>query len=142
MTSLGELMFDFLLRLEQGNVKLRVLIDLDRTILGLLRRNQSQFALLLGFRKSLLLIAGFQARSLRLNPDLQQVHWIFLRRVELAVPNAAACGHALAVSWKDHRAGSQAVLMFKFPIENIGDDLHIAVRMSWKSRIRSYPILV
>src|ERR1700690_1599472 len=70
------------------------------------------------------------------------MHCIFRGRIELAVTNTAACGHALAIARQNHRACSKAVLMPKLPFEYVGDDFHVTVRMRRKSRVRRDPVLV
>src|SRR5258708_32931519 len=63
-------------------------------------------------------------------------------RIELAVPNAAARRHALAVARQNHRSRSQAVFVLKLAFKNVGDDFHIAMRMRWKAVIGRDPIFV
>src|SRR5437868_11865375 len=56
--------------------------------------------------------------------------------------NAAACGHALAIAGENHRTGSEAVLVFEFAFENVGDDFHVAMRVRGKSSVGRDPIFV
>src|SRR5258708_19636317 len=63
-------------------------------------------------------------------------------RIELAVPNAAARRHALAVARQNHRSRSQAVFVLKLAFKNVGDDFHIAMRMRRKAIVGSDPIFV
>ena len=56
--------------------------------------------------------------------------------------NAAACGHALAIARQNHRPRSQAVFVFQFPLENVGDNFHVAMRMRGKTIVGRDPILV
>ena len=52
-------------------------------------------------------VARLDARDVRLDPDLQEVRPLVRRRVELAVPDAAARAHALHVARRDDRAGAR-----------------------------------
>src|SRR5215469_2744473 len=142
MARLAELVRDFLARLEQRDVELRILVDLHRAVFAVVRRDQPQLAAFLFGRKILLLVAGLVAFLVGQNPDLVQVHWILARRIELAVPDAAAGGHALAIPWPDDLARAQAVLVFQLAFQHIGDDLHVRVWVGGKSAARRDPIFV
>src|SRR5512146_3335919 len=52
-----------------------------------------------------------------------------LRRVELAVTDAGAGGHALHLAGPDDRTGADAVLVLERAFEDVGDDLHVAMAM-------------
>src|SRR5579863_7008131 len=65
-----------------------------------------------------------------------------LRGIELAVAYTAACSHALSISGKNHRAGSEAVFVFELAFKNIRDDFHVAMRMRWKSVVGRNPIFI
>src|SRR6185312_6845009 len=79
--------------------------------------------------KALLLIAGLQPILPRQQPDLQEMDRLRLRGIELAVADAGAGTHALHLARPDHRAGADAVLVLERALENIGDDLHVAMAM-------------
>src|SRR5215831_7127217 len=68
--------------------------------------------------------------------------WISLRGIGLAVPDACPRAHPLAVTWPNYRAISQAVFVFESAFQQIGDDLHIAMRVRGKSMARLYPVLI
>src|SRR5579862_2636637 len=70
------------------------------------------------------------------------MHCIGLRRIELAVANAATRGHALSIAGQNHRTGSETVLVLELAFENVSDDFHVAMRMRRKSIIRRDPVFV
>ena len=49
--------------------------------------------------------------------------------VEFAVGDSGASAHPLNIARSDYRAVTHAVLVFKSPIDDIRDDLHIAMGM-------------
>src|SRR5438270_12559447 len=100
-----------------------------RSVFPLGTRDLPQLPSLLSLCKTLLLIARLDPAPFRQNPDLQQMHRIFLRRIRLAMPHARARTHALPVPRTDNRSVAHAVLVLERTFENVGDDLHIAMRM-------------
>src|SRR6185295_15245453 len=60
----------------------------------------------------------------------------------LAVPDARARGHPLHVARPDDRAGADAVLVLERALEDIGDDLHVAVSVGVEPAARPHPVLV
>ena len=62
--------------------------------------------------------------------------------IELAVLNACARAHALHVARADHRAIAQAVLMRERAFENVGDDLHIVMRVAGKAGAGRHAVVV
>src|SRR5579864_9195332 len=137
-----EMVRDFIPRLQQRSVELRILVDLYRSIARIARGDQAQLASLLRFGKALLLVAWRQRSFFWLNPDLQQVHGLTLRWIEFAVANPASCRHALAIARKDHRTGSQTIFVLKLALENVGDDFHVAMRMRGEPGVGRNPIFV
>src|SRR6266536_4103672 len=73
-TALAEFMPNLLVRFEQGDVEVRVLMDRDRSIAPIRRCDYPQLALLFIRWKRLLLITRFVARLVGHDPDLQQMH--------------------------------------------------------------------
>src|SRR5437870_11631008 len=67
---------------------------------------------------------------------------IRLGGIGLAVPDARTCAHPLPIPWADYRTISHAVLMFERAFKQIGDDLHIAMRMRGKTMSGLHPIFV
>lgn len=76
-----------------------------------------------------MLVARRKAGLLGENPDLEKMNRLGLGRVEFAVQDARAGGHPLHVSGHDRRAGAHVVLVLDRSFENVGDDLHVAVRV-------------
>src|SRR5262249_41059157 len=91
---------------EQRRVEPGILVHLDRAVVPVGRRDQPQVSALVGIDEGLLLVARPDAVAFRQQPDLQEVHRLALRVVELAVADAGAGRHALYVAGPDHRAGS------------------------------------
>ena len=91
------------------------------------RRQESESAALFGGRKGNLLVRWLDIFHRRFNPDLQQMHWLVFRRVELAVLHARAGSHALQLAGMNDRAVAHAVLVFQRSFQNVGDDLHVAM---------------
>src|SRR5579862_7350735 len=135
-------MADFCRGLQQCDVELRVLIDLHRSVTRVARCDQAELAALFCFWKTLLFVTRHECGSLGLNPDLQQMHFFRRRRIKFAMANAAACSHALSIARENDRTGSEAVFVLKLAFENIGDDLHVAMRMSGKSGVRRDVVFV
>jgi hypothetical protein len=96
-----------------------------------------------------LLVAGRQAEALGQQPDLQEVGGLGLRVVELAVADPRARGHALHVARDDHpRVGaarlavSHAVRMRQGAVEDVADDLHVAVAVRAEAGARRDGVVV
>src|SRR5207247_3918298 len=75
------------------------------------------------------------------DPDLQKMHRLRLRRIELAVQDAGTGAHALYVARPDHRAVAEAVLVLEHSVENIGDDFHVIVAVAGEPGARSDAVL-
>ena len=73
---------------------------------------------------------------LGVNPDLQEMHWLALRGVELAVADAAAGAHALHVARADGRAVAHRVLVRELAGQHIADDFHVAMAVGAETRPR------
>src|SRR5882724_9364057 len=124
VTAVGERVLDLLFGFEQSHVQAGVLVDGHGALASVWRRDQAQLAQLLLARKSLLLISWLNAGLFRQDPYLQQMNRIGFRLVGLAVADAAAGAHALAVAGTDDRAGAERVLVLERALENVSDDLH------------------
>src|SRR2546428_1489095 len=114
---------------EQGPVDASVLVDGDRSLAGIARREQAQLAAALLRREALLLVSRFHPAALGNDPDLQEVHGLGFGGVELAVHHPATRAHALDVSGLDHASPSGGIAMRETAVEDVGDDLHVAVQM-------------
>src|SRR5450759_5773372 len=117
-------------------------MDLYRTLGSVARSNQPELAALLDFGETSLLVTGFKPLFLGKDPYLQQVHGFDRGRIRLAVANATPRGHALPVSRKDHRASAQAVFVLKLARQDIGDDLHVAMRVGRETAAGRNPIFI
>ena len=89
--------------------------------------DQAQPATLVVGGEMFLCVAGLDAEHVRLDPDLQKMDACRPRRVELAVAHPAARAHPLHIARADHGAVAHGVLVRKFPLEHIADDLHVAM---------------
>jgi hypothetical protein len=76
------------------------------------------------------------------DPDLQEMHGLGLRRIELAVPHAAARAHALDVAGADHRARAGGILVGQCAFEHVADDLHVAVAVRAEASAWRHAIFV
>src|SRR4051794_17157683 len=62
--------------------------------------------------------------------------------IELAMPYASACAHALAVARKNHCSCAQAVFMFQRAFQDVGNNLHIPMRMQRETFTGCDPIFI
>src|SRR5262249_60939378 len=86
-----------------------------------------------GRGKRALLVDRLDPRSVRQDPDLQEVNDFHTRRVVLAVGDAAPGAHVLKLVLAEHGAFPGAVLVCQGTIENVGEDFHVAVLMRAES---------
>jgi len=128
--------------IEIGDVEQRVLMQRHRAAASVGRGNQPQLPPPLLDGKSLLLVARRQAGPVRDDPDLQEMHWLDLRRIELAVLDAGAGAHALHLAGPDHIAIADTVLVLERAFENIGDDVHVLMAVAREAGARNDAILV
>ena len=120
----------------------RILVDRHRAVGAVGRGHEPQPPALVLVGERLLLVAGRDAARGRLDPDLQEVHGLGRRGVELAVAHAGAGTHALHVAGPDHRAGAEAVAMLEAALQHVGDDLHVPMGVGREALARRDPILV
>src|ERR1041384_7840013 len=106
------------------------------------RRDQPQLPAPFFFREGLLLITGRQAVRVRQDPDLKQVHTLFVGRVLFAVSHTRPGGHSLHVSGTNNRTVAHAVFMSECAFEDVGNDLHVAMTMHRKTAPRRNKILI
>src|SRR5438034_5861507 len=76
------------------------------------------------------------------NPNLEQMGRIRLGGIRLTVANPGARAHTLSITGTNYRAVSHAVLVFERAFKQIGDDLHVAMRMRGKTMSGLHPIFV
>ena len=74
--------------------------------------------------------------------SLQKVHGLVLRGIVLAVADSRSGAHPLHVPRSYQRACSCAVFMRHSAFQHVGDDFHVAVRMSRESAARINSIFV
>src|SRR5277367_6257292 len=108
-----------LLAVESSHVERGVLMNLHRSVAAIGRCDQPQMPLLLGVGEMLLFIARRDSRHFGLDPDLQEMQPLRLRRIELAVPDARSRAHPLYVAGANHRAVAERVLVREFTREHI-----------------------
>src|SRR5262249_14608271 len=89
-----------------------------------------------------LLVARRQTSPFGDDPDLEEVHRITLRRVELAVEHPGSCGHPLHLARADHGAGPHAVSVLERARNDVREDLHVAVSMRAEARAGRHGVLV
>src|SRR5262249_43590987 len=86
-----------------------------------------------GRGKRALLVARLDPRSVRQDPELQEVNDFHTRRVVLAMGDAAPGAHVLKLVLAEHGAFPSAVLVCQGTIENVGEYLHVPVLMRAES---------
>src|SRR5262245_61305218 len=70
------------------------------------------------------------------------MHPLCIRRVEFAVPHPSAGGHVLQLAGPQDGAVAHAISVFQRSLENIGNDLHVAVAMHPKALAWLHAIVV
>src|ERR1700680_1681706 len=75
-------------------------------------------------------------------PDLQQMSRIGFRCVGFTVPHSGARAHALSIAGANDRPIPHAVLVLESPFQQVGDDLHVTVRMHGKTMASLNPVFV
>src|SRR5580692_7892611 len=103
MPAVAEVVFHFLPRREQRNIKLGILMDRHRAVFSIGRSDQPKLAALFFFGKSFLLVAGFVSSLVGHDPDLQQMGRLRGRRVYFAMTDSSSRAHALAVAGTNDR---------------------------------------
>src|SRR5690606_39592746 len=101
-----------------------------RPFLAVGRRNKSQATALVIRLETLLLVAWFDSRLGRHDPDLQEVDQIGVRRIELTVSDTTARTHALNIAIRNDRTGAHAVLMLELSIKHIRSEEHTSALKS------------
>src|SRR5205823_4105086 len=69
----------------------------------------------------------------RHDPQLEQVHRLLLRPVELLVDDALARRHHLHFAGVDEPAVAKIIAVADGAVEHVGHDLHVAVRVGGKA---------
>jgi len=105
-------------------------------------RQQPEPAALFRGSKRDLLVRRLDILHRRFDPDLQEMHRLGLRRVELAVYDSGAGRHRLDRVRPDDMPLAHAVLMREAAFEDVTDNLHVAMGVGAKTLPRSYTIVV
>src|ERR1051325_1580041 len=116
---------DTLALVEQRGVNLRVLMDVERTVLAVRRDQEPQRAAL--FVEELLLVARRDLFDGGQDPDLEEVHRLGARAIELAVHDPRAGAHALHFAAAQDALAARRVLVRERPFHHDRDDLHVLV---------------
>jgi hypothetical protein len=95
-----------------------------------------------GEHEALLLVAGCESLPLGQDSDLQKMHRVALGCIELTVLDAGACAHALHLTWTNDRACAERIIVRKRALENIRNNLHVAMAMHTEPRSGSDAIFV
>src|SRR5439155_8725317 len=122
-----EMVPDFFAPFDHARVDRDVLPDGQRALPAVARAHQAELSAAGLERESLLLVAGRNPGSLREDPDLEKVHRLRLRTVELGVLDAGSGAHPLDVSRPDDTRVPHAVPVRQGALEDVGNDLHVAV---------------
>src|SRR5262245_4321580 len=104
--------------------------------------DKALFPALLSGGERLLLVAGLDPAALREHPDLEEVHGLLPRGVELAVEHPRPRAHPLDLAGADDRSRPHAVLVLELSFEDVGDDLHVPVRMRPEPLSWLHPVVV
>src|ERR1700722_7777265 len=92
---------------DSGDIEVRILMHLDRTVSPIVRGYLAPPPLQFGRRKSTLFVSRLKTAPLRQQPDLQEVHRLTLRCVEFRMGPSGPCRHALQLTGADHGARAQ-----------------------------------
>src|SRR4029434_4513258 len=131
-----------LFRRQTSRPDIDILMHRDGTIASILRSNESPCALTLMERDSLLFITRHQTHLVLDDPNLQEMYGLVLRGIVFTVADSRSRAHPLHVARSDHRARSCAVFMRHGALQHVGDDFHVAVRVSRESAARINSIFV
>jgi len=110
---------------EQAGVQAHILVDDDRAVLAVVGRDESQPAALVGDREVLLLVAGASG-GLGVDQICSRCTGCVSEGLNsLWSPQAGA--HALHVAHANDGAVAHGVLVLELALEEVGDDLHVAM---------------
>src|SRR3984957_17413871 len=127
---------------EQAGIHTRVLMDQYRLLRAIRRCDQPQAATPLRGTEVALFVAPLDAALVRHDPDLQEVHRLAVRGVELAVLYAAARAHALHVARADGGTVAHRILVRQAARQHVCQYLHVAMSMRAEARPRQHAVLV
>lgn len=135
--------------LEDGEPEADVLVDEEGVgVVGglaggvVLGRGDESEAGLGGGGEGFLLVARGEAAAVGVNPDLEEVDGVGVGGVALAVEDAASGGHALELAGSDDGGVAEVVSVLEFALEDVGDDLHVAVSVGVEASAGCDAVLV
>src|SRR5262249_7161139 len=137
-----EFVLDDFARCQDRGIQFIVLADFHGAVAAIGRGNQAQLAALFRFAEVLLVVDRLVAFFVGEHLDLVEVHGFLVGSVELAMRHAGARAHVLHVAWTNDRAVTHAVFVSEGALENIRDDFHILVRMSWEAATARNAVVV
>ena len=118
------------------------LVDRDRAVVSLARRDRPQPALVeLGVDVALL-VTGRDAVGVGRHPHLDEVHVLDGGRVLLRVPDAGSRAHALREAGVELAVIALGVVVHEPALEHPGDDLHVLVRVSAEAGAGLHAVVV
>src|SRR5215469_12469138 len=83
-----------------------------------------------------------QAFLIRHNPDLQEVHRVARRWIELAVHHSRPGGHILELAWANYSSVAHGILVLELAAQDVRNDLHVTMGMSIKTTARADDVIV
>lgn len=87
-------------------------------------------------------VAGDEVAFAGLDPDLQHVGGDVWRGIELAMEDAFAGAHELDLAGLEDAAIAEAVFVLEGAFDNVGEDFHVAVRVSGEAAAGSDAVFV
>lgn len=120
--------------------EIRILMDLQRPLAPGFARDQVQSVR--SIRKGFFRITGSHPPGIRFDPDLQEMHRLVVRGIELAVHHPASGRHVLDVSRLQDAAVSHRILVLQGAIQNVCHNLHVPVGVHSKPPGRHHEIVV
>jgi hypothetical protein len=119
-----------------------ILRDRGGAVTAVVGDHQHLGGLLLFRRVGPLRIAGLQAALVRQDPDLEQVGLLGRGRIELRVRHAGTGAHHLDLAGRDDRRVAHAVLVRELAFQQIGEDLHVAVRVHREAHAGRHDVVI
>ena len=127
---------------EQASIEPGIGVQGDRTFGAAGCGDQPQAALLVASGKGFLLVAGFDASHIGLDPNLKKMRCLLRRMVELAVLHTAPGAHALHVAGRDAQHVAHAVLVGELARQHVADDFHVAVAVGTEAGARGNAVFI
>jgi len=87
-------------------------------------------------------VSWLKVRAIGLDPDLDEMQSLRLRRIVFAMLHAATRTHDLDLPWNDLRVVAQAVAVLDEPFEDIREDFHVPMPVGRKTHRRVDEVLI